>query len=168
MLMTSCAPRPPAMLAPDPDIDTEHLLSEAKIGPRDGAGRLAVVAMSGGVDSSVSALLLQRQGFDVVGLFMRTGVHPGGSNDTRRDNKKGCCSAVDAGDAGHELAQPLPDDAVVVADENGGHGASISIGSVRGTAGTESETPPVLSSSRTAPSARARGSEASFSLMRLV
>jgi len=56
-----------------------------------------VLAMSGGVDSSASAVLLKRQGFDVVGLFMRTGVHDHG--DTRRENKKGCCSAIDAGDA---------------------------------------------------------------------
>jgi tRNA-specific 2-thiouridylase len=60
-----------------------------------------VLAMSGGVDSSASAVLLKKQGFDVVGLFMRTGTHghdqPG--IDTRRDNKKGCCSAIDAGDA---------------------------------------------------------------------
>src|SRR5687767_1329516 len=61
------------------------------------AGRV-VLAMSGGVDSSVAALLLKRQGFDVVGLFMRTGTHSAGG-DTRADHKKGCCSAVDAGDA---------------------------------------------------------------------
>jgi tRNA-specific 2-thiouridylase len=42
-------------------------------------------------------VLLKRQGYDVIGLFMRTGAHE--VDDTRRDSKKGCCSAIDAGDA---------------------------------------------------------------------
>lgn len=50
--------------------------------------------MSGGVDSSVAALLLQREGHEVVGVFMRNGV---AGHDLARE--KSCCSASDARDA---------------------------------------------------------------------
>lgn len=58
-------------------------------------GQRVVLAMSGGVDSSVAALLLKQQGYDVVGLFMRTGAH---ADDAER-RAKTCCSATDAVDA---------------------------------------------------------------------
>lgn len=54
-----------------------------------------VVAMSGGVDSSVCAHLLKEQGYDVIGITIKTW-----SNDECRDEKsKGCCSIRDIDDA---------------------------------------------------------------------
>jgi tRNA-specific 2-thiouridylase len=73
-----------------------------------------VVAMSGGVDSSVAAALLLRQGFDVMGVFLRLGSPAGveAADDSEceisdapagapkaRSHKQGCCSVLDAADA---------------------------------------------------------------------
>lgn len=62
-----------------------------------------LVAMSGGVDSSVAALLLREQGHDVVGVTMRLW---GGESDT------GCCSVSDVDDA-RRVAQQVGIDHLV-------------------------------------------------------
>jgi tRNA-specific 2-thiouridylase len=62
-----------------------------------------LVAMSGGVDSSVAAAELRREGHDVVGVTMRLW---GGESDT------GCCSVSDVDDA-RRVAQQLRIDHLV-------------------------------------------------------
>jgi tRNA-specific 2-thiouridylase len=47
------------------------LLTEDRIGPHDGAGKTVVVAMSGGVDSAVTALIMRERGYRVVGMNLR-------------------------------------------------------------------------------------------------
>ena len=54
-------------------------------------GQKIMVGMSGGVDSSVAACLLLRQGYDVTGVTFKLWDDPAGDS--------GCCSADDVRDA---------------------------------------------------------------------
>lgn len=71
-------------------------------------GERVVLAMSGGVDSSAAAVLLHEQGYEVIGLFMRSGetesacaVPASGLLPIANpaSNRQGCCSSEDAADA---------------------------------------------------------------------
>jgi tRNA-specific 2-thiouridylase len=55
-----------------------------------------LVAMSGGIDSSVAAMLLHEQGYEVIGITMKTWDYSS-SGGTRKTT--GCCSLDDINDA---------------------------------------------------------------------
>ena len=61
-----------------------------------------LVAMSGGVDSSVAAAIVRREGHDVVGVWMR--LHD--VADSYSEFKKSCCS-LDAADDARRVADQL-------------------------------------------------------------
>lgn len=67
-------------------------------------GARIAVAMSGGVDSSVSAALLASQGYEVIGLMLRLWSEPGRVKDGKHDNR--CCTRNQMLDA-HFVARRL-------------------------------------------------------------
>lgn len=57
-----------------------------------------LVAMSGGIDSSVAAVLLHEQGYEVVGMTMKTWDYASSGGDKK---ETGCCSLDSINDARH-------------------------------------------------------------------
>jgi len=78
-----------------------------------------LVAMSGGIDSSIAAFLLHAQGYDVVGLTMKTWDYVGSGG---KKKETGCCS-LDAINDAREVAVKLgiPHIILDIREEFGGH-----------------------------------------------
>jgi len=85
----ACALQTPVAIDEDVRIDLGEALERAKLPP--GRGRLAVVAMSGGVDSGVTALLMKEAGYRTIGINMRL--------FTPEEGHSRCCSIDDMEDA---------------------------------------------------------------------
>lgn len=66
----------------------------------------AIIAMSGGVDSSVAALLMKNEGYDCIGATMKLYTN----EDANISRENGCCSLSDVEDAksvAHKLNMPF-------------------------------------------------------------
>ena len=63
-----------------------------------------LMAMSGGIDSTVAALMLHQQGYEVVGITMKTWDYAG-STGTRGKKETGCCNLDSFNDARQAAVQ---------------------------------------------------------------
>lgn len=97
---------------------------------REGRGRRVLVAMSGGVDSSVAAAVLAERGYEVIGCFMRLGS-PGEALEGEADGGEAGGGAANGGQGGGPGGPKPYDSAGVACDPKAikiGHQGCCSVG----------------------------------------
>ncbi|MCC3159082.1 tRNA 2-thiouridine(34) synthase MnmA [Hymenobacter sp. 15J16-1T3B] len=87
--------------------------------PGAGSKGRVLVAMSGGIDSSVAAVLLHEQGYEVVGMTMKTWDYASAGGSKK---ETGCCSLDSINDARDVAVQlGFPHFIIDIRNEFGGH-----------------------------------------------